>query len=124
MILVTCYKKDCPTPHFYVNPKGGKIKLIAGADSPNVAIEVSKLNQLRNIVAEMQQDKVDISKEKLESLKEMLDFESIPNVPLDRAITITKKIENAKDYLIMQCESYHKNYIIIEEFPKKDKEPK
>lgn len=119
MILVTCYKKDCPTPHFIVNPKGGRIKLVAGADSPDVAIDLSTIKQLQTAVQDFRNEETEISKEKLNDLTDKLNLEIKPHLPTDNRLTLTQSVDNAKDYIVMQCESNHKNYIIIEEFPEK-----
>lgn len=132
MFLITCHKVNCPTPHFYVYPKGGKIPLIGalrlkdlmGNLPSNVVAEFSSFLQKR--MMETQKDKD--TKEENETIKKCCQQMQEQVVQNNSRVTIIEENTNIIDYLVVQCASNHQNYIpLIEkksEVKKKEKDKK
>jgi len=115
MYLLTCSTKGCPTPHFYVDPDGGKIVLVAAPDAPELQIKMLEigvsqsspeviLDKISNAPDGLfTEEDVAFLKKSFEKLKQPQSWIN-PATPLD----------NVKDYLVVHCESNHTNYVLVE----------
>jgi hypothetical protein len=109
MVLVTCYTKDCKTPNFYVDPKGGKIVLIEGAGSPKLNLDVSTIQKFQKF----QGGDRGFTEEELGLFETLERLQTVDAPKTYGGLPVTVEIENATDYLVVHCESNHKNYILI-----------
>ena len=120
MILVTCKKINCPTPHFYVNTKAGKVHLTFPVSTPEAQHPVPKIIASR--IAAMSEYKLSqelpdkFTPEEIELIKKWYEQMQLQISQDNLGITTLEHVEEATDYLVVYCESNHQNYI-----PLKDK---
>ncbi|MBT8253105.1 MAG: hypothetical protein KJN68_03975 [Bacteroidia bacterium] len=140
MFLVTCYKINCETPHFYVNPKGGKIPLVTAPDAPD-APELSNLiggkipllagsdaseasNAIRLFNAQVaaktsiklaQKEPYKYTAEEIQIILEWYGEVKEQLIEDNLGVSKIKKPADIIDYLVIQCASGHKNYIPLKE---------
>lgn len=115
MYCITCHKINCPTPHFYVNPKGGKIPLITVLDSPDtiknlpgaLAVKLASVH----VMDETKDEPDKFSKEDIEIIREWYKEMQEQIAQDNTGITVIEESPDVVDYLVVQCESNHKNYI-------------
>lgn len=117
MFLVTCYKVDCPTPHFYVDPKGGKIPLVGALAPPQLltnlpAADIAKIMSV-NQQRLLNEPKIKFTAEEIKIIKEWYQQMQEQIAQNNTGITIVEEKKEIIDYLVVQCESNHKNYIPI-----------
>ncbi|MBX2828535.1 MAG: hypothetical protein KTR22_10235 [Flavobacteriaceae bacterium] len=115
MLEITCHKKDCPTPHFMVDPQGGRIPLIGAADTSEMKFTLqSRLPEIKAVIkrVEAQEEKEEFSEEDLKLLKEWCQLIE-PKAPGKTKVEELETTEEDKfnDYMVVYCESMHKNYI-------------
>lgn len=118
MFLVTCYKIDCTTPHFFVNPHGGRIPLVAKLEAPDSLSTVptttaGKLGAMFKVHS-AQGDRKKFSDEEIEIIKEWYHQMQEQIIASNSGFTSIERKPKVEDYLVMQCESGHKNYIPLE----------
>ncbi|MGB5943662.1 MAG: hypothetical protein WBG71_12340 [Leeuwenhoekiella sp.] len=102
MIIVTCYVKTCGTPHFLIPPPNTRTSLVyaeeikQGVNSQaGTTIKTSGLLENNKMTSQVQQ---------LAKRQKQI------NAKNGFSITTTKEIK-AKDYIVVYCESGHKNQI-------------
>lgn len=115
MFLITCYKVDCPTPHFYVNPKGGKIPLVGALTPPQLltnlpAAEIAKVMSV-NQQRLLKEPEIKFTAEEIKIIKEWYQQMQEQIAQNNTGITVVEEKKDIVDYLVVQCESNHKNYI-------------
>lgn len=128
MFCITCYKINCPTPHFYVDPKGGKIPLVGALTSKDIigslpsdlAVKFASVGQYR--MMEAQQDK--FSKEEIKIIREWYEQMQEQIAQNNSGVTVVEEKSKIIDYLVVQCESNHKNYIPLIKKEKDKEDPK
>lgn len=115
MFLVTCHNINCSTPHFYVNPKGGKIPLITVLDSPEIlqnlpsALTAKVFSTRAMEHTESHPEK--FTKEEIEIIREWYREMQEQIAQNNTGVTIVEENPKIVDYLVVQCQSNHKNYI-------------
>jgi len=123
MFLITCHKVDCPTPHFYVDPKGGKIPLVGALTPPQLignlpAADITKIMSV-NQQRLLNEPKIKFTTEEIKIVKEWYQQMQEQIAQNNTGITLVEEKKDIIDYLVVQCESNHKNYIPL---VKKEKE--
>lgn len=116
MYLVTCHQKDCPTPQFYVDPIAGKILLSAAADLSEMKLAVSSgkeatLTKLNELMSSVNKEIKNLTEEENEKLiRKFIEFLSSQQ---SEGLPKVTKINEVVDYLVVRCQSNHKNYLAI-----------
>ncbi len=119
MNLVTCYKEDCPNPHFYVDPKGGKISISDGVDGSGIQFAMQKAQGVNVILKEADGEAESLTPDGISLLKQFTqaldeETEATPNKtkkPLVEKVKKTKDGKVVNDYMVAYCDENHKNYI-------------
>ncbi len=120
MILVTCQNPDCSTPHFYVDIQSGKFPLLLAPETPELAVgeNVATINSDLNKI--LKSSDFDEGMEKLNELERERIHQIISRSNISRLFSklckkqFEEKVE-VKDYLVVFCESGHRNYIPLTE---------
>lgn len=117
MLRITCYFKDCPTPHFIVDPKGGRIPLIGGADDGKITFSMDTVQRMKTVIQKAESDSgtdgfTDEDKEILKEWCKAIQPESTTSGKTEIEEVKSKPGEEAyNDYMVVYCETNHRNYI-------------
>ncbi len=120
MILVTCQSPDCSTPHFYVNIQSGKFPLILAPKTPELAVgenvatinsDLNKILKSSDFVEGMEK----LNEPERERINQIISRSNISRLFSKLYKRLFEEKVEIKDYLVVFCESGHRNYIPLTE---------
>ncbi|UII78581.1 hypothetical protein [Flagellimonas sp. CMM7] len=120
MILVTCQNPDCSTPHFYVDIRSGKFPLLLAPKTPELAVAENAATINSDINRILKSSDFGEGMEKLDEPERERINQIISRSNISRLFSklykkqFEEKLE-VKDYLLVFCESGHRNYIPLTE---------
>ncbi|MDC8005384.1 hypothetical protein POV27_15075 [Aureisphaera galaxeae] len=111
MYRITCYKEDCDTPYFYVDPKGGRIPITEAPDTSGITFAKANIPKMKVLLEKVEEKpEEEFSEEDKALLKEWCK-QLGPKPANNTGKTKVETEEDVNDYLVVYCDNNHKNYV-------------